>query len=146
MVQYPSLRPICYRRHGMDRSRLRVAVIDDDESVRKALKRLLRAASLDADTFASGGEFLHSLATQLPDCIVLDLHMPGMNGLDVQQQLARSGLRVPIVVITGHDEPQARAQCLSAGAAAYLRKPLDDEALLDAIHRAAGVARPSLSD
>jgi FixJ family two-component response regulator len=127
----------------MDRSRLRIAVIDDDASVRKALKRLLRAANLDADTFASGKDFLDSLAAQVPDCIVLDLHMPGMNGLDVQQQLARSGLQLPIVVITGHDEPMARAQCLSAGAAAYLRKPLDDEALLDAIHRAAGVVRSS---
>jgi FixJ family two-component response regulator len=127
----------------MEKSRLCVAVIDDDESVRKALKRLLRAANLDADTFASGREFLNSLAARVPDCVVLDLHMPGMNGLDVQQQLARSGLRVPIVVITGHDEPQARAHCLSAGAAAYLRKPLDDETLLDAIHRAAGAARSS---
>jgi FixJ family two-component response regulator len=126
----------------MNRSRLRIAVVDDDESVRKALKRLLRAANLDADTFASGREFLDSLPAQVPDCIVLDLHMPGMNGLDIQRQLARGALRVPIVVITGHDEPQTRAQCLSAGAAAYLRKPLDDEALLDAIHRAAGVARP----
>lgn len=127
----------------MDRSRLRVAVIDDDESVRKALRRLLRAANLDADTFASGREFIDSLAAQRPDCIVLDLHMPGMNGLDVQQQLAHRGLQLPIVVITGHDEPLARSQCLSAGAAAYLRKPLDDEALLDAIHRAAGAARAS---
>ena len=127
----------------MDRSRLRIAVVDDDESVRKALKRLLRAANLDADTFASGRDFLVSLAAQVPACIVLDLHMPGMNGLDIQQQLTRTGLLVPIVVITGHDEPLTRAQCLSAGTAAYLCKPLDDEALLDAIHRAAGVARPS---
>jgi FixJ family two-component response regulator len=127
----------------MDTSRLRIAIVDDDESVRKALKRLLRAANLDADAFASGREFLDSLAAQLPDCIVLDLHMPGMNGLDIQQQLARGGRQMPIVVITGHDEPLARAQCLSAGAAAYLRKPIDDEALLDAIHQAAGVARSS---
>ena len=143
MVQYPRSCSICYRRRGMDRSRLRVAVVDDDESVRKALKRLLRAANLDADTFASGRDFLDSLAAQVPDCVVLDLHMPGMNGLDIQQQLARGGLPLPIVIITGHDEPLARAQCLSAGAAAYLRKPLDDVALLDAIHRAAGVARSS---
>ena len=127
----------------MDRSRLRIAVVDDDDSVRKALKRLLRAANLDADTFASGRDFLVSLAAQVPDCIVLDLHMPGMNGLDIQQQLTRTGLLVPIVVITGHDEPLTRTQCLSAGAAAYLCKPLDDEALLDAIYRAAGVARSS---
>ena len=85
----------------MDRLRLRIAVIDDDESVRKALKRLLRAANLDADTYASGREFLDSLATQVPDCIVLDLHMPGMNGLEVQQQLARGGLRLPIVSSPG---------------------------------------------
>jgi FixJ family two-component response regulator len=141
MVQYPSLHSICYRRHGMDSSRLRIAVVDDDESVRKALKRLLRAANLDANTFASGRDFLDSLLMQVPDCAVLDLHMPGMNGLDIQQQLARNGLRVPIVVITGHDEPLTRAQCLSAGATAYLCKPLDDEALLDAIRRAAGAAR-----
>lgn len=127
----------------MDRSRLRIAVVDDDESVRKALKRLLRAANLDATTFASGRDFLNSLAAQLPDCIVLDLHMPGMSGMDVQQQLARDGLRLPTVIITGHDEPETRSRCLSAGAAAYLRKPLDDETLLDAIHRAAGTARSS---
>ena len=124
----------------MDRSRLHVAVIDDDESVRRALSRLLRAANLDADTFASGRDFIDSLAAHVPDCVVLDVHMPGMNGLDVQLQLVRSGFRIPVVVITGHDEPQARAQCLAAGAAAYLRKPLDDVALLDAIHHAASVA------
>ena len=123
---------------SMNRSRLRIAIVDDDESVRKALKRLLRAANLDADTFASGRDFLVSLAAQVPDCIVLDLHLPGMNGLDIQQQLARGGFQMPIVIITGHDEPLARVQCLSAGGAAYLCKPLDDEALLDAIHRAAG--------
>ena len=125
----------------MDTSRLRVAVVDDDESVRKALRRLLRAANLDAETFASGQEFLDSLATGHPDCIVLDVHMPGMNGLDLQRRLRGNGLRLPVVVITGHDEPQTRAQCLWAGAAAYLRKPLDDEALLSAIHEAVGVAR-----
>jgi FixJ family two-component response regulator len=125
----------------MEKSRLRVAVIDDDESVRKALKRLLRAANLDADAFASGREFFDSVASHVPDCVILDLHMPGMNGLDVQGQLARGDLRIPVVVITGHDEPQVRAQCLAAGAAAYLRKPLDDESLLAAIDRAAGAVR-----
>ncbi len=67
--------------------------------------------------------------------------MPGMNGLDVQQQLCRSGLQVPVVVITGYDEPQARADCQSAGAATYLLKPLDDEVLLEAVHQAARSAR-----
>jgi FixJ family two-component response regulator len=126
----------------MTRSRVRVAVVDDDEPVRKALKRLLRAANLDAETFASGQEFLDSLASTWPDCIILDLHMPGMNGLDVQQRLAQGGQAIPIVVITGHDQPQTRAQCLSGGAVAYLRKPLDERALLDAIERAVGGATP----
>jgi FixJ family two-component response regulator len=126
----------------MEKSRLRVAVIDDDASVRKALKRLLRAANLDAEVFASGRQFLETLPSGSPDCLVLDLHMPDMNALDVQRYLAQEGLQVPIVVITGHDEPESQAQCLSAGAVAYLRKPLDDEALLEVIHRAAG-ATPS---
>jgi len=124
----------------MGGSRVRIAIVDDDEAVRKALRRLLRAANLDASAFASGQEFLDSLASGQPDCVVLDVHMPGMNGLDVQQRLTRSGLQTPIVIITGHDDPQIRARCLSAGAAAYLRKPLDDEALLSAIYRATGAS------
>jgi FixJ family two-component response regulator len=127
----------------MEHPRLRVAVIDDDASVRKALKRLLCAANMDVVVFASGREFLDWLPSGCPDCLVLDLHMPGMNGLDVQRHLTEQGLRVPVVVITGHDEPQIRAQCLSAGTAAYLRKPLDDETLLGAIHRAAGASGPT---
>jgi FixJ family two-component response regulator len=126
----------------MTKPKLRVAVIDDDESVRKALCRLLRAANLDADTYASGREFLDSLVARRPDCLILDLHMPGMNGLDIQQRLARNGAQVPVVIITGHDEPQTRAQCLSAGAVACLRKPLDDKTLLEAIYQATGAAPP----
>lgn len=118
---------------------LRIAVVDDDESVRKALKRLLRASNLDAKTFESGGDFLASLASYQPDCVILDLHMPGMNGLDVQRQLTRNGVPLPVVIITGHDEPQTRAQCLAAGATAYMCKPLDEEVLLDAIRRAIGI-------
>jgi FixJ family two-component response regulator len=129
----------------MTQSKLRVAVIDDDESVRKALCRLLRAANLDAATYASGREFLDSLVAHRPDCLILDLHMPGMNGLDIQQRLARNGARLPVVIITGHDEPQTRAQCLSAGASACLRKPLDDKTLLDAIYQATGVAPPKIA-
>ena len=115
----------------------RVAVVDDDESVRKALQRLLRASDLDADTFASPQDFLGSLQQAiLPDCLVLDLQMPGTSGLDLQRQLVRAGLRLPIVVITGHDEPGMRARCLAAGARAYLRKPLEAGTLLAAIEAA----------
>ena len=120
--------------------RLYIAVVDDDESVRKALKRLLRASNLQAEIFASGQEFLGSLTTRHPDCLVLDFHMPGMNGLEVQRTLARINVDLPVVVITGHDEPQIRKQCLAAGAAACLCKPLDGKALLQAIQRATSAA------
>ena len=126
----------------MDRLRMSVAIVDDDESVRRALQRLLHASDLIAETYASGQEFLDSLKSRRrPDCLVLDLQMPGMNGLEVQRELTNAGLRLPVVVITGHDESGAGARCLSAGAAAYLRKPFDDRTILDAI--AAAVAGPT---
>jgi FixJ family two-component response regulator len=124
----------------MVKPRRRVAVIDDDPSVRKALQRLLRASDHDADAFASGQDFLESLPAAVPDCLVVDLQMPGMNGLAVQRELAQAGTRLPIVFITGHDEPGIRARCLAAGAGAYLRKPLDDKALLAAIEDAINAA------
>jgi FixJ family two-component response regulator len=124
----------------MKHLRIRIVVIDDDASVRRALKRLLRAANLDVDTFASGREFLDSLPSSRPDCIVLDFHMPGMNALDVLRQLARENMLAPIIAVSGHDELQDHSQCLSAGAVAYLRKPFDDEDLLEAIYRAVGGA------
>ena len=124
----------------MNHLRLHVAVIDDDASVRKALTRLLRAANLDVDAFASGREFLDSLPSNRPDCIVLDFDMPGMNAVDVLQQLAREGMPAPTIVVSGHDGLQDHSQCLSAGAVAYFRKPFDDEELLEAIYRAVGGA------
>ena len=116
--------------------RLRVAVIDDDSSVRKALTRLLRAVNLNVNAFASGREFLDSLPSNRPDCIILDFHMPGMNAADVLRQLAREGTPAPVIVVSGHDELRDHAQCLSTGAVAYLRKPFDAEELLEAIYRA----------
>jgi FixJ family two-component response regulator len=121
----------------MGQDRHRIAIVDDDASVRKALQRLLRAADLDADTFASAEDFLASLPQAAPpDCLVLDLQMPGTSGLDLQQQIVRAGLPVPIVVITGHDAPGMRVRCLAAGASAYLRKPLEAGKLLAAIEAA----------
>ena len=105
--------------------------------VRKALQRLLRASDFDADTFASAQDFLASLPhATLPDCLVLDLQMPGTSGLDLQRQLVRAGPQIPIVVITGHDEPGVEARCLAAGASAYLRKPLEAGTLLATIEAA----------
>jgi FixJ family two-component response regulator len=121
----------------MVKPRHKIAVVDDDGSVRRALQRLLRASDLDADTFASAQDFLNSLQqATLPDCLVIDLQMPGTNGLDLQRLVVRAGLRLPVVVITGHDQPGMKARCLAAGARAYLRKPLEAKALLRAIETA----------
>lgn len=127
----------------MDKQRPRIAVVDDEVSVRKSLRRLLQAFGFDVATFDSGNVFFYSLELQHPDCLILDLHMPGMNGLEMQRRLTQAGLRVPVIVITGHDEPQTRAQCLSAGAADYLRKPFNDIELLATIQRAMASARHS---
>lgn len=104
--------------------------------MRKALRRLFRSADMDVETFASGREFLDSLPLHRPDCLVLDLHMPGLTGRDVQQHLADARPRLPIVVITGKDEPGVRESVLAAGAADYLLKPLDDCTLLAAVSSA----------
>ena len=113
-----------------------IAIVDDEEGIRKALGRLLRAAGLEAHGYANGQEFLTAAAERRPDCVVLDLHMPGMSGLQVLRKLKAAGLLLPIVVITAHDEPETREQCLSSGARAYLRKPLEDRLLLNAISAA----------
>ena len=113
-----------------------VAVVDDEESVRKALKRLLRAAGFEAESYATGQEFLEQAATREPDCVVLDLHMPLMSGSQLLAQIRRMPRRPPVVVITAHDVPEKRDECLAAGACAYLRKPLEDRLLLNAISAA----------
>jgi FixJ family two-component response regulator len=113
-----------------------IAVVDDEEPVRKALKRLLRAAGLDAEGYASGQAFLDASAGRRPDCVLLDLHMPTMSGQQVLAHIGTMAGRSPVVVITAHDTAETREQCLAAGAAAYLRKPLDDRLLLNAINAA----------
>jgi FixJ family two-component response regulator len=110
-----------------------VAVVDDEDSVRRALERLIRSAHLDAETFPSGDEFLESLPEHAPDCLVLDLHMPQVDGFAVQDWLVRARLRIPVIVITGQDTPEAHARAMKAGAVAYLTKPVDADALLGAI-------------
>ena len=115
--------------------RKRVAIVEDDPSVRKALRRLLRAAAFEADAYASAQEFLEDWRSRRPDCIVVDLQMPGMSGLDVMKQIARDKSKVPVIIITGHDEPEMRSRCASAGARAYFCKPVGDQILLDAIAR-----------
>lgn len=115
---------------------LQVAILDDEEPVRKALGRLLRVSGLDAQPYATGQAFLDSLATAHPDCLILDLHMPGLSGLQMLQRLKSLVPRIPTIVITGHDEPENEARCLSMGAFAYIRKPVDDDLLLQTIDEA----------
>jgi FixJ family two-component response regulator len=110
-----------------------VAIVDDEEPVRRALQRLMVSAGITVESFASGAEFLDSLATRRPDCLVLDLHMPGLNGFDVQARLRQSRDPPPVVVITGHDTAESKRRVIDGGAAAYLRKPVDDQVLLDAV-------------
>lgn len=119
----------------------RIAIVDDEESVRRALVRLARSARLEAETFGSAEEFLEAVAERPPDCIVLDLHMPKDDGFEVQDRLARAGLRIPVILITGRDTPETRARALEKGAVAYFRKPVDGEALLEAIAAATGSKR-----
>jgi FixJ family two-component response regulator len=120
----------------MDKERPFVAVVDDEESVRSALLRLLRASRIECEGFASGEEFLRSIELRRPDCLVLDLQMAGLNGRDVQRQLIGRKSPIPLVMITAHDEPTIREQCLADGASAYLRKPLRGDLLIRSIHAA----------
>jgi FixJ family two-component response regulator len=120
----------------MPRTLHNVAIIDDDPAVLKALARLLRTRSFTVVTFQSGQQFLASLPEPLPDCLILDLQMPGMTGLEIQQDLARKGIRIPTIIITAHDEAGIRERCKSAGAIAYLAKPVPQAALFAAIEAA----------
>jgi FixJ family two-component response regulator len=122
-----------------------IAIVDDEAHIRKALRRLLVSAGLDVETFSSGVDFLNSLRTHRPDCVVLDLHMPLMSGFAVQARLAETGGRIPVIIITGHDSPETRDQALVGQPAAYLAKPVNDQDLLDAIELALGGNKPPLA-
>jgi FixJ family two-component response regulator len=123
-----------------------VYVVDDDESVRRSLARLLRAAGRTAETFPSAQAFLDR---ELPDrtaCLVLDVRLPGLSGLDLQGALARAGRIVPIVFITGHGNVPMSVQAMKDGAVDFLQKPFDEAALLAAIDRALDRCREARAD
>jgi FixJ family two-component response regulator len=113
-----------------------IAVVDDEEPVRRALLRLLRADGLQGVGFGCGADFLTALATTTPSCVVLDLHMHGMSGLQVQRQLAHAWPDLPVIVVTGQHTAETEAQVRACHPAAYLRKPLDGTTLLGAIRTA----------
>jgi len=119
----------------MNSSNLLVALVDDDESVRRALGRLLRASGHDVEVFTDGGDVLESMKTRKPDCVVLDVHMPRVGGLDVQEALRTRGVHVPIIFMMAYDDNDLRERALAGGAAAYLRKPLTERTLLAAAER-----------
>ena len=125
-----------------------VCIVDDDLSVLRALRRLLVAEHLAVETFMSAEEFLTSAHRSRARCLVLDVHLGGVSGLELQEQLAAAGTRTPVVFITAYDEAGARERARKAGAVDYLRKPFDDAALLEAIARAitgAGAEPPPVS-
>lgn len=113
-----------------------IAVVEDDARVRIALDRLLQSCGYAVLSFGSGGAFLAAVDQHEIDCVVLDLHMPGMSGFEVQECLAAQGRAIPVVVITGQDSRAARQRTLAGGASAFLCKPVDREALTSAIESA----------
>ena len=119
----------------------RVAVVDDEASVRTALSRLLRLVDFDVAMFASGEEFLAALDTGRPDCAIIDIHMPGLSGFDVQARLNALHIDIPVVFITASDEVNLKRPMPVAGCAQLLRKPFSSDELITAVRAAIPVQR-----
>jgi len=113
-----------------------VAIVDDDESVRGALQGLMKVAGLPVRSFASAEEFLESGLHEETGCLIADIRMPGMSGLELQARLNAERCRIPTIFITAHGDGKMRLQALRAGAVEFLSKPFDDQALLDSVRAA----------
>jgi two-component system, LuxR family, response regulator FixJ len=113
-----------------------VSVVDDDESLRRSLRNLLSSVGFRVETFASAEAFLQSVHQQQTGCLVLDLRMPGMDGLGLLRYLSGTGSRIPTVILTAHGDDEARQRSLQAGAVAFLTKPFNGNALLEAVRTA----------
>jgi len=113
-----------------------VFVVDDDLSMRRSLESLLRSVGHDVRLYSSAPEFMQAARPDAPGCLVLDVRLPGMSGLAFQQELAKAGVALPIIFITGHGDVPMTVRAMKAGAAEFLTKPFDDQVLLDAIHAA----------
>ncbi len=122
----------------MIKTRSLIGVVDDDPSVCKALRRLLKSVGLDSKVFSSAEDLLSFEGIDSLDCLIVDVRMPVMSGLDLQKQLTASGRLLPIIFITAHDDPQAREQGMREGAVDFLQKPFEDRLLLDAMALALG--------
>ncbi len=119
-----------------ERNRQVVSVVDDDESLRRTLRNLLRSVGFGVETFASAEEFLRSAQRENTGCLVLDLRMTGMSGLDLLRHLAVADSRIPAVILTAHGDEETRRRSLQAGAVAFLDKPFRSDALLDTVRAA----------
>src|SRR3984893_3347910 len=113
-----------------------VFVIDDDAGVRAAIQGLLKSVSLRSETFGTAQEFLRSKRPEGPSCLVLDVRLPGINGLDFQRELAAAGILIPIIFVTGHADIPMTVKAMKSGAVEFLTKPFRDQDLLDALHQA----------
>ena len=113
-----------------------VFVVDDDESVCRALKRLMKSVGIKVRTLASAENFLNQGCQNVPGCLILDVRMPGMNGLELQEKLAKSGSTMPIIFISAHEDAPAREQAMKAGAMAFLKKPFEDQILIEKVNSA----------
>ena len=113
-----------------------VFIVDDDEGIREATRSLLASVGLRVETFTTAQEFLASRQPDAPACLVLDVRLPGLSGLDLQHELIQAGIPIPIIFITGHGDVPTSVQAMKAGAVEFLTKPFQDQQLLDAIHRA----------
>ena len=113
-----------------------IAIVDDDAAVREGLRSLIRSAGWRVETFVSAQEFLARLGAEAPSCVILDLQLPGLSGLDLQNRMAKGGVEIPIVFLTGHGDIPASVQAMKAGAVEFLTKPLDEQKLLEAIQEA----------
>ncbi|HZE71540.1 MAG TPA: response regulator transcription factor [Pyrinomonadaceae bacterium] len=121
---------------GHEGNRATVFVIDDDQSVREAIKNLIRSVGLHVETFSSAQEFLQSRHSDVPGCLVLDVRLPGLSGLDLQREMADANITTPIIFITGYGDIPMTVRALKAGAVEFLTKPFRDQDLLDAIQQA----------
>ena len=115
-----------------------VFIIDDDPLYRESSERLLRSVGFSVQSFESARDFLSSRRPNVPSCLVLDVRMPGLSGLDLQQELAQAGVQIPIIFVTGHGDIPMSVQAMKAGAVEFLTKPFRDQELLDAIRQAIG--------
>ena len=113
-----------------------VFVVDDDKAVRKSLERLIKSVDLTVQAFSSAREFLESDPSSGPSCLVLDVRMPGLSGIDLQKELGKMGYTIPIIFITGYGDIPMSVRTMKRGAIDFLTKPINDQDLLDAIHRA----------